>query len=427
MRRTHDGGPVWVRVVRDPALLLLDVDDVRRALEGSPRPVRVRPRAKRKGMAHFQPDALTISRGELWRKRRAFTEAVLDTAPPAPLAERFVAVAREEVARARRRGRASSTGSPGAGVPADHAAGRARRRRRRRRRALPRLLGELMDEANGMPGERSERYSSRSSRRLGAYVDGGRGRAASSALFARRPPTRDTTPSGPAAALAVRDSATRSRSTPCARWRCSRAHPSERSASGARADESGAYLDACLQEAMRLWPTTPLLSRETVADATDWGGEAVPAGTQVLIVEHLPATATATGTSSPTASRPRPGSTATPRDDWAFNHFSHGPQGCPGAEPRAARRQGGARERCCERGVGARLAGARPGEARCRTCSTSSRSAFGWAGDERRGVGGRRAAGCPGAAQAALPRPARRGAGDARRPRAPSTRGSPAR
>ena len=33
---------------------------------------------------------------------------------------------------------------------------------------------------------------------------------------------------------------------------------------------------------MRLWPTTTMLSRETLAE-TEWGGVAVPAGTQVLI------------------------------------------------------------------------------------------------------------------------------------------------
>ena len=77
-------GPVWIRVLRDRALLVLDVDDVRRVLEGSPDPFAADPEAKRKGMAHFQPDALTISRGELWAERRDFTEAVLDSREAGP-------------------------------------------------------------------------------------------------------------------------------------------------------------------------------------------------------------------------------------------------------------------------------------------------------------------------------------------------------
>src|SRR5437867_2737383 len=56
MRRSYDGGPVWVRVVRDPALLLLSVEDIRRVLEGSPDPFASDPEAKRKGMSAFQPD-----------------------------------------------------------------------------------------------------------------------------------------------------------------------------------------------------------------------------------------------------------------------------------------------------------------------------------------------------------------------------------
>ena len=43
------------------------------------RPVRLDPKPKRNGMAAFQPDAVTISRGETWRKRRAFNETVIDT------------------------------------------------------------------------------------------------------------------------------------------------------------------------------------------------------------------------------------------------------------------------------------------------------------------------------------------------------------
>src|SRR5215208_155052 len=46
--------------------------------------------AKGKGMSHFQPDALTLSRGEEWRDRRAFNEHVLGTSEPVhPFAARF--------------------------------------------------------------------------------------------------------------------------------------------------------------------------------------------------------------------------------------------------------------------------------------------------------------------------------------------------
>ena len=75
-------------------------------------------------MCAFQPDALTISRGDLWRNRREFAEAVLDTARPRHrLADRFGAVARGEaealLAEARRQSSTTTPGtSPSAGSPA---------------------------------------------------------------------------------------------------------------------------------------------------------------------------------------------------------------------------------------------------------------------------------------------------------------------
>ena len=85
---------------------------------------------------------------------------------------------------------------------------------------------------------------------------------------------------------------------------------------------------ACISEAMRLWPTTPLLSRETLVELS-WRGAVVPAGTQILIVnafhhrdrERLQY-----------ADRfaPEEWIDGDAADDWGFNHFSHGPQVCPG-------------------------------------------------------------------------------------------------
>ena len=80
---------------------------------------------------------------------------------------------------------------------------------------------------------------------------------------------------------------------------------------------------------MRLWPTTPMLSRETLTEV-EWNGSTVPAGAQVLIVntfmhrdpdQHAYADRFA----------PEEWLEADAAGDWSFNHFSHGPQGCPGA------------------------------------------------------------------------------------------------
>jgi hypothetical protein len=98
IRDRHGPGPVWVRAGSDRMLLCLSTEDARRTLEGSPEPCAPDPEAKRKGMSHFQPDALTISRGDAWRNRRRFAEAVLEPGQPLHrLADRQLEVAHEEV------------------------------------------------------------------------------------------------------------------------------------------------------------------------------------------------------------------------------------------------------------------------------------------------------------------------------------------
>jgi cytochrome P450 len=338
MRNKHAGGPVWVRVMTDRALLLLTPADAHRALEGSPDPFASDPDGKRKGMVAFQPDALTISRSEEWRDRREFTEAVLETgAPIHGLADRFALVAREE-----------------ATALADGAAGeltwdewqRAFRRLARRvilgdaardDDELTAELAAMMDEANGMPGRTSERYAG-FAERLGDYVEAGDA-GALVGLFDGAPSDERTKREGqiPHWLFATHDSLAINALRALA---AILSHPRQR---GKAMDEIGAvgdepdgsqiqglgYLEACLQEAMRLWPTTPMLSRVTLSD-TDWQGTTVPAGTQVLIVntflhrdrERLDY-----------ADRflPEAWIDGDAAEHWEFNHFSRGPQGCPGA------------------------------------------------------------------------------------------------
>ena len=173
MNRGHHGGPVWVRVVRDPALLLLTPADVHRALAGSPDPFASDPKPKRDGLVAFQPDALTISRGDTWRKRRAFNEAVLETGQPLHgLGDGFVAVAGEEAETL-----VIAAGRGGGELGWDEWSDVFRRITRRvvlgdaaaDDAELSAALGELMSEANGMPGKTSPRYP-RLIARLGEYV-----------------------------------------------------------------------------------------------------------------------------------------------------------------------------------------------------------------------------------------------------------------
>jgi cytochrome P450 len=311
LRRKHDGRPVWVRVVKDPALLLLQVDDVQRALEGSPEPFAADPPGKKRGMAAFQPDALTISRGPLWRARRTFAEGVLDDHG---LDERFLAIVDEELS--------------GLAGTLDLDVLQARYRRITRRvvlgdaaaddEQLSDELAELMEQANGMPAARKDPYDVFAAR-VAAYVEAGQdGSLAGRAAAQQAEP--DVRVAGQlthwlfALGDTLSTNALRTLALACA-------HPGE-----------AQDLRATLLEAMRLWPTTAMLARETTGTLV-WDGVRVDAGTQVLIVnaffhrdrERLGERA---DRFSPEAWAPGGAFV----EDWGLNFFSHGPQGCPGAD-----------------------------------------------------------------------------------------------
>jgi hypothetical protein len=303
---------------------VLSLDDVRRVLSGSPHPFASDPESKRKGMTAFQPDALTISRDGPWESRRPFNEAVLDSGRPHRLADRFARVVEQE-------GRVLLDEDSSDGELDWERWHRAFRRITRRvvlgdaardDEELSELLGEMMAEGNGMPGKPSERLPE-FTEQIRGYVSAADG-GGLVGLFGEAPADERTKPVGQVThwLFAMQDTLAINA------FRCLAllaTHPQERD----RAQEDDAHMRACLHEAMRLWPTTPILARETVTDV-DWDGALVPAGTQVLIVNTLlhrdPDT-------HEFADRFAPGEwiDGEAGDDWSFNHLSHGPQGCPGS------------------------------------------------------------------------------------------------
>jgi cytochrome P450 len=328
LRRNHGHGPIWVRVGTDRMLLVLATADVRRVLEGSPRPHAADPEAKRKGMSHFQPDALTISRGEEWRSRREFTEAVLDTDRPEHRhSERFAVICRDETDRLLEEVERNDAGEL-VWEAFNGAFWRITRRLvlgdgARDDDELTDLLWSLMEEANGLPDEPSEHLEPYLER-IERYVDVG-DRTGLVGLFGDAPagdgvkPARQVThwlfALGDTAAI----NAFRTLAVLCS-------FPRERE----RALDDAAHMTACIQETMRLWPTTPVLSRETVAE-TEWNGVWVPKGTQILIsntFNHRDAERHEFADRFVPEEWLEGGSAA---EDWSYNHFSHGPQGCPGA------------------------------------------------------------------------------------------------
>jgi cytochrome P450 len=331
IRRRHGGQ--GVRLLGGRIVTLWGPDAIREVLDRSAEEYASDAGAKAKGMSHFQPDALTLSRGEEWRDRRAFNEAVLATSERVhPDGARMLAVVGEEVARLDLRStlewadwerlfdRITLRVIFGDGARGDQ--------------ELTALLERLMGEGNRLVGlstngEYHEFYG-RLERRLRDPEPG--------SLVARlaEAPHSDRTrvvQQLPHWIFAMRDTLGANA------YRALAVIVADRLVEDRVRDElEGAdlgdpaavdglrYLEGCLQEAMRLWPTTPLLARETTRKTTLAGAE-LDEGTQVMILNtfnHRDAETV------PDAHRLRPERWLEGERDPRFNHLSGGRQYCPG-------------------------------------------------------------------------------------------------
>jgi cytochrome P450 len=334
MVKSYGPGPFYVRVAKDEALLLTHPDDLKFVLGGSPDPFASDPEPKRKGMAAFQPDALTISRGEVWADRRRFAEAVLDTGKPMHrLAQSFTDVAREiagELAHQPMRWQSFNEAFQKMTrrvVFGDRAAGNAH---------LSDLLGELMSAGNKMPGEPAPGYDELISMIEGYLKDPEPNSLA--ALIAEAPAPADVKPAGQVVhwLFAMGDTlgantfrALATLSTHLEQQREVRTEMAATDITSAAGIASLTYLAGCLLEAMRLWPTTALFGRVATRDVPFPSGAVLPEGTQVLIYNVFNHR---NRDRIPYADRFSPGEWASgdAGDDWSYNFFSHGPQRCPG-------------------------------------------------------------------------------------------------
>ena len=336
MVERYGPGPFYVRVGAEEALLLHDPDDIEFVLSQSPDPFASDPEAKTKGMSAFQPDALTLSRGDLWRNRRDFAEYVLATGKPLhPLAQTFVAVVDAEASALARR-EAFDFGDLNASF------------QRITRRVvfgeaaaddeeLTSMLGALMAAANRTPGKPAPGYVDFLAK-IQTYVDEPDGQSLVG-RFADSPHAGSTHPAGQAIhwLFAMGDTLPMNLIRTLALLATHPEQLHEVRAELAEIDLDDAsqlaglgYLGGCILDTMRLWPTTPLFGRVTTRDVTFPGDRVLKANTQVLIdnaFNHR------NGARIAYADRFAPGewSSGDAGESWLFNFFSHGPQGCPGA------------------------------------------------------------------------------------------------
>ncbi len=331
LRRKHGGE--GLRLLRGKIIVVWGVPSIADVLERSAEEFAGDSGAKAKGMCHFQPDALTLSRGEPWADRRRFTESVLATSDRIhPYAPRFLAVIADEVKRLGPRDRLDYSDW---GALFDHIAlrvifGDAARDDQR----LTGLLERLMSEANRLVAlSRGDDYYEF----YGALEQHIRDPQPES-LVARLVDTPHTDETRvvqqiPHWIFALRDTLGANV------YRALAAIVSDRTLlqrvrdelAGVDPRDPGAidglrYLEGCFQEAMRLWPTTQLIARETTMDTT-LAGESVDAGTQVMLVNVFnhrdPGTVE-------NADRIVPERWTTRERDLRFNHLSNGRQDCPG-------------------------------------------------------------------------------------------------
>jgi cytochrome P450 len=293
--------------------------------------------AKEKGMSHFQPDALTLSHGEEWRDRRAFAESVLATPETVhPDGERFLAVVADEVERLRIGGDARPLVWSDFETLFDRITLRVIfGERARSDQELTELLEKLMMEANrivgvGEPTDDYYELYARLERKLSDPEPG--------SLIARIPdaPQSDRTRVPhqiPHWMFAMRDTlganAYRALAAIVASPAVLRSVREEMEGVDLRDPEAVAgmrYLEGCLAEAMRLWPTTPLLARETTRD-TELCGAKLDEGTQVMMLNAFNHRDTG---QVPDADRFNPSRWQSGEPDYRFNHLSNGTQNCPG-------------------------------------------------------------------------------------------------
>ncbi len=284
LRARYGPGPVWLRVPGRSIALLLDPDDVDRVLTSTPSPFSPAAREKRAALNHFEPHGALVTPASERAPRRRYNERVLESDRPVHcLAGRVRGIVGEETRllltttteldwrhhartwwRIVRRLVLGDHTRDDAGITDELAALRMRAnwafllpKAGRRRDAFRRRLDEHLSRAE--PGSLA-------------------------AVIAEREPEDDTVdPFGQVPQwLFAFDAAGMVVLRALALLAI---HPKRATVAREEAavDDPGAwpYLRACVLDTVRLWPTTPLVLRESTA-ATSWRGTRLPPATLFL-------------------------------------------------------------------------------------------------------------------------------------------------
>lgn len=293
LRQRYGAGPVELVIPGRRILVVIDPADVARVLDGAPDPFHPANREKRKTLQWHQPRGVLISRGPIRAERRLVNEAALDTDLPvhrmAPLfAEKIAEEARRIADDAAVRGRLDSSTFTTAWwkLVRRIAFGDAARNDDKITDLLLRLrkAGNWSFAALPHHKRRSQFFE-----RLYAYAESPEPGTLLAAL-AEVPAGGAVDPVGQVPQwIFAFDAAGMATARALALLAT---HPDERTralADAADPDQPALrpFLRACVQESVRLWPTTPTILRDTTADTTWGSGDdqwTVAAGAALMIV-----------------------------------------------------------------------------------------------------------------------------------------------
>jgi cytochrome P450 len=335
VRQKYGSGPLLIRLPGRTLALILHPQHVHRVLEASPEPFATATVEKRAALAHFEPKGALISHGAERADRRRYNEQVLESDRPVHhLAEHFLRVVREEaeglIRMTDRRGQLTWNEFSDAWfrvvrrvVFGDVA---------REDPELSELMATLRARGNWAflaPRRRDLQQ------RFFSHLDAQLAKAAPGSLasvMARTPATGDAAPShqvpqwlfafDPAGMTTFRSLALLA------------AHPehADRVRDEIRADQTNGQhlplLRATVLESLRLWPTTPLVLRDTTRE-TQWETGTMPPGTGIVIYAPF---FHRDDQRLPFADRLAPELWLHERTtaDWPLIPFSGGPGVCPG-------------------------------------------------------------------------------------------------
>ena len=335
LRQKYRSDYFYIYLLRNKSLVVLDLEGIRRVLDYSPILYAADPDLKRRGMSHFQPNALTISRGAEWEERRQFNEAVLATSQRVhPQADQILKAIDQ------------ATGLLTAN--ADRYLGWDQFDHLFKRITLEIIFGHgargdtaLTDRLTAMMRESNRVFLLGKARKFDVFYERIRHyleaaeNGSLTAMCKHVPSTAETKVENqvPHWMFAMMETLATNTTRTLA---LIVSHPNVEERVRQEIQKNGtqtpkgidalSYLEGCIQEVMRLWPTTPMLTRQTVQESV-LGGNTIPSGTQIVILNGFNHRDWET---DPDIGNFRPEFWLEKPVDYRFNHLSNGNQVCAG-------------------------------------------------------------------------------------------------